>query len=359
MKAKYILLMAAALVLVIGAVAWAGEYHQGTQLICAQCHTMHYSRSHDFGTGASWDNTWLAAGGPFHSLLRGPVNDLCLSCHDGKTWAPDVYGTNTGTHVREAGALNGSHGSYAPGAGYEDWKGHTLWSTAQAPGTASAWTPDPSEGLECANCHLFHGGGNYRNLWSNAPHGGSGGTTGAYGYTAVTYAKGTNDTTKDVFLRSWTEGAIATNYSYDNTDLNEPSATDSKFSTFCNACHVDFHDKDGVGGTNLRHPTAGVDITDATGHDSSSARFGSRINRVKVMTAGNDWGSYGTAWATPAADLTPTCITCHKGHGNKNAFALLYMRGDSGDTVTEQGDTGGANVRDLCRQCHTQGTPPP
>src|SRR3989304_8702681 len=199
MKGRYLILLSVALLLGFVAIGWAGEYHRGTTLICAQCHTMHYSLTHTYGTGQSWDTTWLMPGGPYEGLLKGHVTDLCLSCHDGKTSAPDVYGTNTGTHVRSAGALSGSHGSYSPGGGYEDWKGHTLWSTQQAPGVGG-WTPS-SEGLECSNCHLFHGTSGYRNLRYRV------GSVSQY----VTYAKGINDTTKDAFLRQWGAGAIPGN----------------------------------------------------------------------------------------------------------------------------------------------------
>lgn len=57
------------------------------------------------------------------------------------------------------------------------------------------------------------------------------------------------------------------------------------------------------------------------------------------------------AW--PARDNTVSCISCHKGHGNRNSFALLYMSGRG--QVTEEGDSGGRQYIDLCHQCHTQG----
>jgi hypothetical protein len=63
--------------------------------------------------------------------------------------------------------------------------------------------------------------------------------------------------------------------------------------------------------------------------------------------------------------MTPSCFTCHKSHGNKNGFGLIWFV-DNTTTgpnppatptdITEEGD-GGA-YRDLCRQCHTQGSFP-
>ena len=52
------------------------------------------------------------------------------------------------------------------------------------------------------------------------------------------------------------------------------------------------------------------------------------------------------------ADSTPTCVSCHKGHGNQNAFGLIYMAGTG--VVTEEGDDG-AQAKHLCGQCHVQG----
>lgn len=45
-------------------------------------------------------------------------------------------------------------------------------------------------------------------------------------------------------------------------------------------------------------------------------------------------------------------MSCHKAHGNRNPFGLIFMTG-TGATVTEDGD--GGVYKDLCRQCHTQG----
>jgi len=50
------------------------------------------------------------------------------------------------------------------------------------------------------------------------------------------------------------------------------------------------------------------------------------------------------------------CLSCHKSHGNKNSFGLIYMKG-VGDVTEEGAGTGsgaGAYI-DLCQQCHVQG----
>ena len=125
-------------------VPWAastGEYHYQGTLLCYDCHTMHYSQTHNWDgttpvpTTGNANGNWLGSGGPFQYLLKSgsassPINDLCLACHDGQTFAPDVLGANANPYVRQAGALNRIGGA----APYENWKGHTLDMTATPPG---------------------------------------------------------------------------------------------------------------------------------------------------------------------------------------------------------------------------------
>lgn len=311
-----------------GSPARGGEYHKGTLLICSDCHTMHDSQSHNFDGTAPAVPT-LPAGGPFPHALKDTINNVCSTCHDGQSFAPDVIGANTGTHVRAGGALPTG---VAP---YEEFKGHMLGSTAVAPGgTFSAPT-----GLSCINCHSAHGNTNYRNLRpSSIP---------------VTYAKDTNDLTKDVFLRGWTLGAIATNYAASNADFNEPVSTKSAMAAFCKNCHTNFHgaatDANMNNGTNwLRHPTANAELA---GSNLTMFSNASHLYRVKVMSPSGNWGTQGAQFTGAPTDLTPTCVSCHKAHGNQNPFGLIFATGAV--DITEEGD--GVGVRDLCRQCHNKG----
>jgi predicted CXXCH cytochrome family protein len=237
-----------------------------------------------------------------------------------------VVGANTGTNVRQAGALSTG---VAP---YENWKGHTMGFTGTPPGGTT-----PVTNFACADCHRAHGSTNYRNL-----------------DTPITYALGTNDTTKDVFVRSWTLGAVSTNYAASTVDFNEPVATRSAMGEFCKSCHTNFHGASTdpnmkTGATWLRHPTADSNIGNTA--MVSLTQFSAKLYRVKVMSPTGNWGTQGTAWATAPADTTPTCISCHKAHGNKNPFGLIYATGTA--AITEEGD--GTGMRTLCGQCHTQG----
>lgn len=350
MKHACITLAAVALVGLVRPAA-AGDFHSGPSLICSDCHVAHYSQTHGytlFGITVP-----LGAAGPYENLLRNDVNDLCLTCHDSQSFAPDVFGLNGGMAiVRQAGALN-----VAPGhgrlndAGYDVSDGHTLWSTATAPGGTFSNTA----GLECVDCHEQHGqdAGQFRNLWTSTQPGNK------FENKNLTYAVGVNDAAKDVYERT------ARGYAIANVDFNEPSTTASAYGAWCASCHVNFHGAGGVpnmGGTSggagqqnpvnatpwVRHPTADVNIGNnaSATYVSSLTQFNSHTNRVKVMDSQGLWNGL-------AGDntVTPSCMSCHKGHGNKNPFGLIYMAGTG--TVNEEGD--GGLYKDLCRQCHVQG----
>jgi hypothetical protein len=351
----------AAVLITASSTSARGDHHKNGTLRCADCHVMHYSQQHGYnpdGTGF----VFLPAGGPHEYLLRDEVNNLCLSCHDNASFAPDVLGTNNGkspSDIRLAGSLNrlGVSG-LAP-------TGHTLDSLATAPGSNPAWSPEdengPGEGLNCINCHHQHGyagsdiaPGEPRNAYRNLRMDpGNNGFLGSY----VSYndglgsrpAHGTNDTTLDVF-----EGAED---AWDESDVewNEPDNTASAIASFCAGCHDDFHgavgDTNTIGGAGsppehfLRHPAAGVDIGAIGGGHSQLGIYNSHTNKVKVMSEVGVWDPAG-------ADVTVTCISCHKAHGNGNAFGLILRSGTG--TLTENGDSNGSQLEHLCAQCHTQ-----
>ncbi len=324
-----------ALVICVPALVAAGDFHNGASLVCSDCHVMHYSQSHGYNADGSGFFTPLGGGGPYHYLLRNEINELCLTCHDGSSFAPDVYGANSNSYVRQAGALN------KVGDGNEA-RGHTLNGTGTAPGSNPAW--NNADGLECANCHFPHGSSSFRNLAGNP---GNYSTLGR-SYAMVTYATGTQDLTKDVFQTA--AAPMAVHYAWNNVQFNEPDETKSAYAFWCKGCHTEFHgDKGGleVGGATgeewLRHPNADANIGAMGGGHSALTTFTAKTNKVHVMSASGVIG---------AADNTPSCMSCHKAHGNQNAFGLIFMAGTG--TVTEQGDDG-TSVRATCKQCHRQG----
>ena len=354
MKARLVVAISVALSLV-ASLSFAGDYHFGVTLICSDCHVMHYSQSHGYNANGSGNFAALGAGGPYGFLLRNDVNDLCNSCHDGQVWAPDVVEANSGpVSNRQAGALNvvGGNGQYPPATG------HTLGSTAVAPGSNPAWS-NP-QGLNCADCHAVHGrannlpatitNGGYRNLFRT-------------GVTSITYSRGDVEASND--LTRWvhetaSSGNTATHYGMSAITFNEPDQAASAYANICKSCHTDFHGV--LGGTEIggvpitggyedmhRHPAAGSNIGAIGGGHSSLSRFLGKANQVQVMSpAGHKPGSY----VATDTDLTMSCMSCHKGHGNQNAFGLIYMLGTG--AVNEQGDAG-VDARNMCRQCHSMG----
>lgn len=343
-----------AMTLALASFAYAGDHHKDATLRCADCHVMHFSQSHGYQPDGSGNFTPLGLAGPQHFLLRAPVNDLCLSCHDQNGIAPDVLGAANGgnmpTDVRLAGYLN-----RLSLEGLEP-TGHTLDSLATAPGSDPAWKPEDENGagigLECTNCHHQHGfagGGNnaYRNLRMDPGNHGFLGALVTYNDTTI----GTNDLTKDVFERQRAE------YDESVVDWNEPDTTQSAIGNWCGGCHTNFHGTPGdattVGGTAvganfeefIRHPTAGVDIGAIGGGHSNLATYNAHVNKVKVMSSVGVWDPAGS-------DVTVTCISCHKAHGNGNAYGLIFRSGTG--TLNENGDTNGTQLEHLCGQCHVQ-----
>lgn len=349
-----------------------GEYHVGGTLLCFDCHTMHFSMQHGFGGGTVGTTPvpggdWLGASGPNHYLLKMPANQLCKTCHDGQSFAPDVVAANANAspaNGREAGALN----EETTGAPYETWKGHTLGSTATPPGFdptkigLSATWYNPANGLECISCHTQHGRAEaYRNLGPRA-------------LTAPTYhISTTNDVSRDVWinLASYTAGsgnAATFNpyYATANISFNRNDGTlgslkySNRMGNFCAACHANFHGGPGdttVEGTGsppsefIRHPTAQVAIGALGGGHSSLSRFAGATTKVKVLT--QDYSGY--------TNSSPFCLTCHKAHGNQNPFGLIFLN-RSATSVDEQGGYGSGQTadlqtgyRNLCGQCHIQG----
>ena len=305
---RFVLVLAAACALGLASVAWAGDYHVGSTLVCSDCHVAHYSQQHALTSGGTF--TPLGAGGPFEDLLRNEPNSLCLACHDGNSIAPDVFGDNAGKYQgtnRRAGALNSGSVLKANPTGYDEIDGHTLWSNATAPGGTFSHAGD---GLECVDCHAQHGSASqYRNLLNR----------GIFTGKTLTYVPGgANIASKDIFEHN------VRAYSDADVDYNEPDVTKSAYGNWCASCHTEFHGSGGAanmggisGGTGVtsnanpwvRHPTADVNIGNnpATTYISSLTQFNSHTNRVKVMDSQGLWNGTSTD-----NTVTPSCFSCHE-----------------------------------------------
>jgi hypothetical protein len=375
----------------------AGEWHANGTNVCTDCHTMHFSMQHDWdsinapSTTPAANGNWLSSSGPNWYLLKAPANQLCASCHDGQTFAPDVIETNTNTTAltqgRSAGAMNDTNATP-----YEQWKGHTLGSTLLPPGqncvaagvpASSCYTPS-AEGLECISCHLQHGSAAiYRNLgprsaafqptyymgtannttfdvWLNVPFSTDANPPGPGVYTP-------NTGNPAVFNQIFDSAVVSYNVTNPTIPAGAQMQTANRMDTFCSACHGNFHGGPtdaniggtaiGVGATQfIRHPTSKQIIGKAAnGGQSSLTRFVAGTTKVKVYA--NDR----TAWT----DAQPGCVSCHKAHGNQNPFGLVFLNLNS-VTVGEQGGYSATQIpdvppayqtgyRNLCGQCHGQG----
>jgi hypothetical protein len=340
-KTAWTLIGLAILGLLLGSgLGLAGDYHTSANLVCSDCHVMHYSEAHLY-TGAPTPDPLLAPGGPFPSLLKNTVNGLCLACHDGRTDTPDVRGSNSSGYVRAAGQLN------VQGDGNEN-TGHTLGGTGAPPG--GTWTGNTSTGLLCIHCHNQHGNGYYRNLQSNP---------GTATSTFVTYLTGSTYT-GTVALQQLASSPMTTHYATSNIRYRQSQVgtTDYGLSEWCSGCHGSFH---GVGGTGnmggsptgdtnigspwLRHPTRGVTMSQGVTnkHVDSGHWFGTLQSRVPVVSpSGTIPGTSG------ASDNQPFCGSCHKAHGSTNKFGLIY---DDETTATPED---GASLLQTCQQCHYQ-----
>ena len=341
------LILAALMVAGAASVVVAGDYHTGLSLVCSDCHIAHYSQSHGYNADGTGIFVPLGTGGPFTDLLRDEEVKLCLSCHNNSAFAPDVFGSNGGNGViRQAGGLNIDPAHGINELGYSPAGGHTMHSTSMPPGGTGTAYVVGGEGLVCTNCHAQHGSATqYRNLLNR----------GIFAGDSVTYAIGTNNLAKDVYERA------AGSYAEADVDFNEPNTSNSFYGQWCQNCHNDFHgisgsaamggQSGGVTSANVnpwkRHPVQDVNIgTPGATHISNLARYNTRTNKVKVMDSQGLWAGTGTN-----TTVTPSCMSCHKAHGNKNAFGLIFMNGTG--TRTEEGD--GGVYKDLCRQCHSQG----
>lgn len=348
---KRSILMGIALVAILVSGALAGDYHSGATLLCNECHIMHYSQTHGYTTGTGGATLPALVDGPHHYLLRQGLTDLCLACHDGQGFAPDVLNANGGTaqpNGRQAGALN--DGTEAE---YNVIDGHTLGSTSPAPG--GTWASSHEEGFTCIDCHHQHGsttgitrtitGSAYRNLYSRA-----GGTAGPN----VSYIAGiTNDPTRDVWVQQ------VRDYDMQSVRFNEPALDSSYYGNWCKQCHTVFHGnasdanmKDQAATGNdlwYRHPTAQANVGSIGGGHSNLGDFNSKAYKVQFLSSTGAWGTWGT---TGGADgtATPSCMSCHKAHGNQRPFGLIWTTGNA--NPGEDGD--GASYQAVCGQCHVQ-----
>jgi len=359
---KLTILLTALLVVAALPLLAQSNYHYNENMNCSDCHSMHASAHNNLTDGTAITtpngasspnraiNPYYPAPNPGpgrEALLKN--DDVCSSCHKDQTFAPDVFGDNLNTYIRSAGGVRED----ATGGG------HKIGSTVRPPGYDGSGVGNyfaAGSELECVSCHSPHGSANFRNL---IPYALRGAVTSANApKISPTVSKAAAfDASKDVTIlggSSYVFGSGTANFgSYygrnavvfsrvaDGSEIVFNGAKSSNhMDQFCGVCHGDFHggdpttDKTGDGTAFVRHPTGVVKIA------SFSSATG--VSNLKTYQA--------SAVQTTGTD-SPGCLTCHKAHGNKNPFALIYPSPTAADT-TEEGD--GA-YKTLCKSCHGMG----
>ena len=341
------------------------NYHYNENMNCSDCHSMHASSHNNLTDGLAITdpnttpgtviNAYYPAPNPgpgHHALLKG--EDVCASCHDGQTWAPDVIEANINGYARSAGGIRtGAAGG-----------GHKIGSTIRPPGYNGAGVGNyfaAGSELECASCHSPHGGAGFRNLVPYAMRGAVGSANA--GSVTPTVAKAAAfDGTKDVTIlggNTYTFGqgaaAMAAYYAKDRTVYSRNAAgitfngstSSNHMDQFCGVCHGAFHgglagDQVGDGTDFVRHPTSVVTMADAA-HGAPNTTFNANAQaNVKVYQV--------TGTPSNTTD-SPGCISCHKAHGSNNPFGLLYPN----RTIVDPSEDGGGTYKDLCKSCHSMG----
>lgn len=418
------------------------QYHSYDGLICTDCHTLHNSENgatvNQSGQGGTQLNREL--------LKRGDWTDMCLSCHtegsntsstvllsgvENTGWvAPPVMsinGTYTGSmpagdfYFSKNDAKKGHNPSYTKGA---DLTGAGTSLLMPADATLKALPPGGTSITDkewsCHSCHGMHSRfSDTYSAWRQLKRKVNGKVvTGSETAGTVETSGGTSGTTTAGYepIMSNSRGDIqGTTYKFSRADSNPLEGADlmlaesdtnknvyrGGFSSFCSACHGDFHGgtgetratdnaKTNIGQTWQRHPT-NVKLNETSivqtnnGSSTSGAKYGittytkvvSNAQSTNPNPVGYDWRyplvqdnadftvkSTVAAWSNASTALGTSrimCLTCHKAHASKfdnmtrwDANAHSFLASGATSDVGD-GPAVGDNPAYGCGKCHQKG----